>query len=186
MSEAIGVLLTFTTYGTHLHGADAGSVSRNSRNWGSPTVPTDAAWLKQARRLMTEPEFSLGPQARAVVLNCVLETCSCRTWHLFCVHVRTNHVHAVLQADVPIERVLSYLKARATFVLKTLYPDRQRFWTKHGSTRYLWNRPSLAAALDYVMNQQGSPMESWMRGSSGARRPPIASLMAPIALYRYR
>jgi hypothetical protein len=78
MSEAIGVLLTFTTYGTHLHGADTSSVSRNRRNWGSPTVPPDPAWLKQARGLMAEPGFTLSPEARALVLTCVLETCSYR------------------------------------------------------------------------------------------------------------
>ncbi len=165
MSEAIGALLTFTSYGTHLHGADTSSVTRNRRSWGSPTAPPNPAWLNQARRLMAEPEFTLGAQARCIVLNSVLETCAYRAWHLFCVHVRTNHVHAVLQTDVPIERALSYLKARATFVLKTDYPDRRRFWTKHGSTRYLWTGASLAAAVGYVMTQQGSPMESWMRRS---------------------
>lgn len=163
MSEAIGVLLTFTTYGTHLHGTDVGSASRNRRNWGSPPVAPNPAWLNQARRLMAEPEFTLGPQDRALVLSCVRETCSYRAWDLVCVHVRTNHVHTVLQTNIPIEHAMSYLKARATFVLKTRYRDRQRFWTKHGSTRYLWNHVSLAAAVDYVMNQQGAPMESWMR-----------------------
>jgi hypothetical protein len=165
MSEAIGVLLTFTTYGTHLHGADTSSVSRNRRNWGSPTLPSNPVWQDQARRLMPEPEFSLGPQDRGVVLTSIIDACSYRAWQLLCVHIRTNHVHAILQTDVPVDRALSYLKARATFVLKTHHPNRQRFWTKHGSTRYLWNRTSLAAALDYVMNQQGSPMESWICGS---------------------
>jgi REP element-mobilizing transposase RayT len=164
MSEAIGVLLTFTTYGTHLHGADKSSVSRNHRNWGSPTVPSNSAWQDQARRLVAEPEFSLGPQDRALVLNSIVDACTNRAWRLFCVHIRTRHVHAVLQTDAPVSRTVSYLKARATFVLKTYHPDRQRFWTKHGSTRYLWNRASVGAALDYVMNQQGSPMDMWVGG----------------------
>ncbi len=162
MSEAIGVLFTFTTYGAHPHGADTGSVSRHHRNWGSPTLPSNPAWQDQAQRLMAEPAFILGPQDRKLVLNSVLDACAYRGWHLFCVHIRTNHVHAILQTDVQVARVLAYLKARATFVLKTLHPHRRRFWSKHGSTRYLWNRTSLAAALDYVMNGQGTPPESWM------------------------
>ncbi|MBV9158565.1 MAG: transposase [Acidobacteriaceae bacterium] len=161
MSEAIGVFLTFTTYGTHLPGAEAGSVSRNRQTWRSPTVQFNATWEDQARRLMVEPGFTLDPEDRALVLKSIIETCSHRAWHLFGVHVRTNHVHAVLQTDVPVERALNYLKARATFVLKTRHSGRQRFWTKHGSTRYLWSRASVADALDYVMNQQGSPMDSW-------------------------
>ena len=114
---------------------------------------------------MAEPEFTLGSQDRTLVLSSVLDACAYRTWHLFCVHVRTNHVHAVLQTDVAVERALVYLKARATSALKTNHPGRQRFWIKHGSTRYLWNHTSLAAAMDYVINQQGSPMEVWMRKS---------------------
>ena len=161
MSEAIGVLFTFTTYGTHLHGADTSSVSRNRRSWGSPTVPSNAAWQQQARRLMAEAEFTLDQEDRALVLKSVVDACAHRAWHLFCVHIPTNHVHAVLQTDLPADRTLIYLKGRATFVLKTRYPDRERFWTKHGSTRYLWNRASLRAAVDYVMNRQGTPMELW-------------------------
>jgi len=165
MSEAIGVLLTFPTYGTHLHGADTSSVSRNHRNWGSPTLPSNPAWQDQARRLMAEPEFMLGAHDRKLVLTSIIDACSYRAWHLFCVHIRTNHLHAVLKTDLPVDRAVTYMKARATFVLKTYHPNRQRFWTKHGSTRYLWNRASMAAALGYVMNQQGSRMESWMCGS---------------------
>jgi REP element-mobilizing transposase RayT len=160
MSEAIGVLLTFTTYGTHLPGADTSSVSRTHRNWGSPTLAPNPGWRNQAVRLMTEPEFTLDPQDRSLVLNCIIDACAYRAWHLFC--VQRNHVHAILQTDVPVERALSYLKARATFVLKPHHPDRQRFWTKHGSTRYLWDRTSVISALDYVMNGQGTPMDSWL------------------------
>ncbi len=133
MSEAIGVLFTFTTYGTHLPGTDTGSVSRHHRNWGSPTLSSNPVWQDQAQRLMAETEFILGPQDRNLVLNSVIDACAYRAWHLFCVHIRTNHVHAILQTDLPVDRVLTYLKARATFALKTLHPHRQRFWSKHGA-----------------------------------------------------
>lgn len=164
MSEAIGFLLTLTTYGTHLPGADTGSVSRNHRNWGSPTVPPSRAWQDQARRLMVEPRFTLEPQDRKLVLTSVTDACAYRAWHVFCLHIRTNHVHVVLQTDIPVDRALAYLKARATFVLKAHHPNRRRFWTKDASTLYLWNHASLAAASDYVMNQQGTAMESWACG----------------------
>jgi hypothetical protein len=106
MSEAIGVLLTFTTYGTHVHGAETGSVSRSHRAW-APTVPSNETWQVQARRLMAWPEFRLSPRDRALVVKCVVNACACHAWQLFCVHARTNHVHAVLQADAPADRALS-------------------------------------------------------------------------------
>ena len=37
--------------------------------------------------------------------------------------------------------------------------QRERFWTDHGSTRYLWNEMSLKAAVEYVLKGQGSKME---------------------------
>ncbi len=31
----------------------------------------------------------------------------------------------------------------------------------HGSTKYLWDRKSLLAAMSYVIHEQGEPMEYW-------------------------
>ena len=142
MSEAIGAFLTFTTYGTHLHGSETGSVSRTQRNLGAPMVPWNAAFRDQAKRLL-QPEFTLEKSDRLRALHSVVNSCACRGWHLFCVHVRTNHIHVISQADVPVDQMLIYLKARATKELKAYYPSRQRFWTKRGSTRYLWEPTSL-------------------------------------------
>ncbi|HLH04756.1 MAG TPA: hypothetical protein VKX25_18460 [Bryobacteraceae bacterium] len=111
LSEAIAVLLTFTTYGTHLHGAETGSVSRRHRNRGAPTVPDNPAFRRQARQLMSEPEFTLELQDRAHVLKAIHNACEYRGWHFFAVHVRTNHVHVVFQPDVPLDRALAYLES---------------------------------------------------------------------------
>lgn len=32
-------------------------------------------------------------------------------------------------------------------------------WAQHGSTRYLWTEEEVAAAVEYVLNGQGEPME---------------------------
>jgi REP element-mobilizing transposase RayT len=92
------------------------------------------------------------------VLESLLETCARRQWHVFCAHVRTNHVHLVLQTTGDIDRALGYLKARATYRLKVRHRERERFWTAHGSTRYIWSKESLASAMNYVANEQGEPM----------------------------
>ncbi len=36
-------------------------------------------------------------------------------------------------------------------------PDRKR-WARHGSTRWLWNRESVLAAIRYVVDKQGEKM----------------------------
>jgi len=76
------------------------------------------------------------------------------------IHVRTSHVHAVVSGGAPPEKMLADFKAYATRALRSTKPgnQRRRFWTKHGSTRYIWNEVILKAASDYVLNQQGTPM----------------------------
>jgi hypothetical protein len=52
------------------------------------------------------------------------------------------------------------LKAYASRALRRASPEiqRRRYWAHHGSTRYLWNKVSLKAAIDYVLNGQGERM----------------------------
>ena len=59
MSEAIGLFLTFTTYGAHLHGADRGSVDRDHRAYASPMLRSSPQMANRAIGLMPEPPFYL-------------------------------------------------------------------------------------------------------------------------------
>jgi hypothetical protein len=88
-----------------------------------------------------------------LVLRAIVEAAELRSWTVHCVHVRVTHIHIVVSANVPAARVLGYLKARATHALRSglISEIRERFWTNHGSTRYLWNEISLAAANEYVI-----------------------------------
>jgi hypothetical protein len=52
------------------------------------------------------------------------------------------------------------LKSYASRLLNKLgfdEPDRKR-WARHGSTRWLWSREEVSAALEYVIDKQGCPM----------------------------
>lgn len=78
-------------------------------------------------------------------------------------HVRSTHVHLVVSAGDSPEKVMNDIKAYATRALHAAIPGRQRFWTQHGSTRYLrWER-DVIAAIDYVLNQQGEHMEAYIK-----------------------
>ena len=53
-----------------------------------------------------------------------------RGWSLLAIHVRSSHVHAVVEAEVPPERVMSDFKAHASRRLngtKLDEPDRKRW-----------------------------------------------------------
>ncbi len=83
-----------------------------------------------------------------------------RDWSLLAAHVRTSHVHVVVDADTRPERVMNDLKSYASRCLNRMGQDdagRKR-WARHGSTRWLWSRQNVAAAIRYVVDEQGDPM----------------------------
>ena len=74
--------------------------------------------------------------------------------------MRTNHVHLVVEAEARPERVMNDLKSFASRWLNDCgldEPARKR-WARHGSTRWLWKREDVSAAIRYVVDGQGDPM----------------------------
>ena len=112
------------------------------------------------RSRLKEPPYVLDHEARLLVLGAAFEVCRHRNWTPYGIHVRTTHVHAVISGEVKPERMLSDFKAYATRALRSPATNRERsrYWTTHGSTRYLWNETSLKAAVEYVLNGQGTRM----------------------------
>ena len=95
-----------------------------------------------------------------MVLASRLERCSQYNWSVLDAHVRTSHVHVVVQAEARPERVVNDLKAYASGCLNRIGmdgPTRKR-WARHGSTRWLWKRENVSAAIRYVVDEQGDPM----------------------------
>jgi REP element-mobilizing transposase RayT len=94
------------------------------------------------------------------VLASIRQHCEYPHWPLLAAHVRTNHVHVILEALDPPEKALNELKAYASRHLNQMgfdVPDRRR-WSRHGSTRYLWKRDDVEAAIAYVADHQVAPM----------------------------
>ena len=58
---------------------------------------------------------------------------------LLAAHVRSNHVHTVVDAEIPLERIMSDFKAYAGRRLNRLRLDElnRKRWARHGSTRRL-------------------------------------------------
>ena len=86
--------------------------------------------------------------------------CGQRGWSLLAAHVRSSHVHTVVQAEVPPERVMNDFKAYASRRLNRMRldePDRKR-WARHGSTRFLWKAEYVLAAIQYVVDEQRDVM----------------------------
>jgi REP element-mobilizing transposase RayT len=97
------------------------------------------------------------------VLTAIQKVCVHRGWSLLAAHVRTNHVHTVVDAEVPPERIMNDFKAYASRSLNQMKidePGRKR-WARHGSTRWLWKPLQVTAAIEYVVREQGEPMSAF-------------------------
>lgn len=162
-------LITFACYGTHLHGDESGSVDRLHNQPGSRAIVFHPGRVALECRLMDQPVYVLDEARRDLVLASVLERAKQRGWTLLAVHVRTNHVHAVIAADAAAERIMNDLKSYASRCLNRAgfdAADRKR-WARHGSTRWLRNRANVDAAIRYVVEKQGDPMAVYV--SEGRR-----------------
>ena len=56
---------------------------------------------------------------------------------------------------------MNAMKAYSSRALNQHGLDRagRRRWSRHGSTRYLWTDDDVRAAIEYVVREQGEPME---------------------------
>jgi len=149
--DPIGYFLTWVTYGTWLPGDERGWVKYRD-GWQLP----DPILEREAKARMTEDACILTSEQRQAVEAQIAETCAHRGWTLHAVNCRTNHVHAVVTADVADpDKIRIDLKAWATRTLKTKYDSRRdNWWAERGSIRYLNSDDDLEAATLYVRDGQ--------------------------------
>lgn len=153
-------LITFVCYGCHLHGHASGSVDRQHNLPGSRVLEPDPQRLLRDRQRMDQPPYELDARRREIVLAALKERR--REWHwiLLAAHVRTNHVHVVIEGEARPERMMNDLKAYASRCLNQAGWDERarKRWARHGSTRWLWRPENVSSAIRCVVDEQGDPM----------------------------
>jgi hypothetical protein len=70
-------------------------------------LEADPQRFSAQRERMDQPPYGMDKSRRNAVLASMMERCSNRGWTLLAAHVRTNHVHLVVEADARPERVES-------------------------------------------------------------------------------
>jgi REP element-mobilizing transposase RayT len=149
--DPVGYFLTWVTYGTWLPGDTRGWV-RYKNGWQL----SDPIRELEAKARMTEDACILSREERRAVEAQIAETCAHRGWTLHVVNCRSNHVHAVVTADVADpDKIRIDLKAWATRALKQGFDSRrQNWWAERGSIRYLNTDDDLESATLYVRDGQ--------------------------------
>ena len=157
MSGPLAYLLTWTCYGTWMHGDVSGSVDDERNQFGEPFLPADMTRRCVESAHLKALPIILDDRSRANVRRTIEAHGLIRGWHLHAVNVRTNHVHVVVGCgEVRPEEAMNQFKAWCTRRLREedCVVGQEHIWTKHGSTRYLWKEPSVARAVEYVLEHQ--------------------------------
>jgi REP element-mobilizing transposase RayT len=159
--------ITFACYGGRLHGDKSGSVDRRHNLPGSRLLEADPQRVSAERRRMNQAPYQVDRDSRMVVLDALREVCLHRGWSLLAAHVRSTHVHVVVEAEIRPEKaeirpekVMNDFKSYASRGLNRMGrdgSDRKR-WAHHGSTRWLWKDQDVQEAIRYVVEDQGEPM----------------------------
>src|SRR5215831_10844315 len=130
---------------------------------GTPVLEENSARAAFEEQCMDQPPYHLDQIRRDAVLQAIQEVCGHHGWSLLAAHVRSNHVHAVVETETRPERIMSDFKAYASRRLNWMkldQPNRKR-WARHGSTRWLWKPQHVSAAIQYVVDEQGRSMSAF-------------------------
>jgi REP element-mobilizing transposase RayT len=147
-----------------MHGDLEGSVDRSRNMYGAPLVKPNPRRLAAELDNMVQPPYVMDSGSRKSVLQAIIDRCQKSEWTLIAAHVRTNHVHVVVAAEERPEFLMTQLKAAASRRLNDAGFDdsSRRRWARHGSTRALFNRKTVEAAIRYVIEQQGEAMSVFL------------------------
>ena len=102
------------------------------------------------------------PQAQGIVRDAVVRVCQFREWGLYALHVRSNHLHGVVDAPVDASRVVNAWKAYATRALReSELVDPTRLIWAHGASCHELGKEKLGDAIRYVLDGQGEGMATF-------------------------
>ncbi|MGC4118146.1 MAG: hypothetical protein QM765_27065 [Myxococcales bacterium] len=157
--------LTFTTYGTWLHGDPRGSVDRHYHKPGLPHHPGNLDLLRKSAQRMAQPAFQIDSASRSALESAVREVCEYRNWHLYALNIRNCHLHTVVSGHADGARMMNDFKAYGTrrLVRDGIVPAGRRVWTEGGSVRRVTSLEALERVVAYVLEEQGEPLPGTLK-----------------------
>ncbi|HXB70811.1 MAG TPA: transposase [Candidatus Acidoferrales bacterium] len=138
---------------------------------GTPNLEVDFGRAAAETERMDQAPYHLDQIRRDALLEVIQEVCAHRGSRLLAAHVRSNHVHTVVEAGVLPERVMSDCKAYGRRRLNQMgldEPNRKR-WARHGSTRWRWKPQHVSAAIQYIVSEQGEVRHPLPKGRATSR-----------------
>jgi REP element-mobilizing transposase RayT len=145
MSDIVGYMVTWTTYGTWLQGDKRGYVKNGQ------VLPGDKIINEANRKLQKYDPIVLSKNEREVICQTITDEAACRGQKILALMVCSNHVHLVAEpCKFSIEEAVSIYKNKATSALRK-FGRPGRLWTKGFDKRFCFNANELAARINYVV-----------------------------------
>jgi hypothetical protein len=160
LNKPLAYFITATTYGTWLHGDERKSVM--VKDGFARRIESNDPFHQYQKNRLKYPPVSFNAQQRQIVLDTLLQHCQLKAWRLYAAHVRTTHIHLVVQSDQTAEKVTSDLKAWCTRRLREADCQMPKVWTRQGSTVYVFTWAKLIEKIRYVVQEQGEPMSVYV------------------------
>jgi REP element-mobilizing transposase RayT len=162
-NQPIAYFITFSCYGSRLHGDERGSIDATHNVYGTPFRPPDPVLEQHRKDSMDEEPLILDAKMRGCVYRATLRHLEVRQWHLYEINVRTNHVHVVVKAAKPPGKMMGEFKSFTSRALREndLIGSRRKVWAEGGSKKHLFTMDHVNDACEYVKYGQGPdlPME---------------------------
>lgn len=153
----LAYFISWTCYGTRLHGDERGTVDRQHNRVGTPFLRPSPVRQEAAAKIMRWDAITLSNQMRDVVRCTIEDHCRIRGWNILALHVGVTHIHIVVAAaDITPEAVMEQFKSWATRRLREagLVDRVRKMWTEHGSTIWVHDEDGLRETVNYVLNRQ--------------------------------
>jgi len=152
----LAYLVTLRTYETWLHGEKNAADRHGFNNYGTPRRAANAKLKNQMLDEMNQKPFLLSENQRIIVESAIAEVCEHRGYSLKAANVRSNHIHAVVAAQIKPELIADAFKSYATRKLRENFSiDREtKIWARGKSRRYVWKPRHVALAIEYVLHSQ--------------------------------
>ncbi len=152
-NQPLAYFITFTTYGTWLHGDSRQSVL--VENHSTKIIAPNERFYEHEQQRMKSRAVLFDEAMRQLVCDAIVERCLWKEWYLHACHVRRNHVHILVHSSESIDKVMVSLKAWCTRKLRQSGHQLPKVWTRHGSTQYVFTNAKLLEKIHYIVHEQG-------------------------------
>ncbi len=156
----LGYFITLRTYGSWLHGDDRGSVDPKHNVYGTSRRKENKKLHRMMQQNQLYESVLFDKNQRKIVMAGIKEACKQYQWRLYAIHVRSNHVHLTVKADINSDRIATQLKARATRALKKqkAFSKERVIWSRGCSKKPIWSPEALYFTSEYTIEEQGKKM----------------------------